>query len=383
MPGPALAPPGELPAPVAPSSPTPPPPTEPYVEPTPAPAAPVEAPAVAASGAADTGAAAPVAEGADADEEKLAWRGTSLSWDHSITKNTLVKDWQPQYNPTYVQTLNAGFRWYFTDSLSFRLRQGMAVELTDSDGDTEKQQLLFNDTRLDVVESKLYEWEEVVLSVGIGVRLPLSLTSQAEERIAGVGPTVGVGRKFDVLDGLSVDVSGGYRHNFGLSNVKHTESPYPCKTLSECDQASGVTNTRDSFSVGLDGSLGFLDDFSFGIGGASAWSLGYDLADSALVGEDQSTTHWRNSVDFHASLGYGPWKWLGIDLGMATITSHQDLFPARGADGRNPIWNPDTTLSLTFTLGIDELYLAADREPSATASSEEHRLATQDAASGT
>lgn len=353
---------GDLPVPSAPTPPaTPPttaPPSEPYVEPQAAPESPAATASEAAGERTDTGAEGESDED-EAEEEKLAWRGTSLAWDHTITKDTLDKGAELYYNPTYVQSLGVRLRWYFSDTLSLRLGQNMAVELTDSDSDTEKQQLLFDDTRLDLVESKLYEWQEIVLRVGGTLRLPLSLNSQAERRIVGIGPTVGLSRDFDVLEGLNLDASGAYRHIFGLSNMPHVDRPYPCKTIEECDQVPGLPNVRDSFLTGLDASLAFLEELSFGLGVAGAWSLADDLAPAPIVGPDMSKTHWRNSFDFHAALSYGPWKWLGIDLGLATITSHQRLFPAAGADGRNPIWNPNTTLSLTFTLGIDELYLEA------------------------
>lgn len=373
-----VPPPVALPVPVAPPPPAA-PPSEPYVEPRATPSSGASKPPASGGALADTG-EEPDGDDAEAEGEKLAWRGTSLSWDHTITKNTLYRPAQRFYNPTYVQTVSIRPRWYFSDTLSLRLRQDMAVELTESDSATEKQQLLFDDTRLDLVESKLAEWQEIVLRVGVTLRLPLSLTSQAEERIAGVGPTVGLSRDFDVLEGLTLDLSGGYRHNFGLSTVKHTDRPFPCKRLADCDQAGGVTNVRETFGANLDASLAFVEKLSFTLGAGGAWSLGY--APTEVDGLADAPTEWRNSVDFHASLSYGPWKWLGIDLGMATITSHEDLFPS-GRDGRNPFWHPDTTLSLTLTLGIDELYLASGGEPTATAAAHAGSLAANVTPPGT
>ena len=379
-----------LPVPVAPPPAAP--PAEPYVEPQVEPASAASSPPASGGALRDTGEAAESDDEGEPEGEKLAWRGTSLYWDHTITKNTLVKDWQDNYNPTYVQAVGVRPRWYFSDTLSLRLRQDMQVELTQSDGDTEKQQLLFADTRIDLVEAKLYEWQEVVLRVGGTIRLPLSLTSQAEERIAGIGPIVGLSRDFEVLAGLTLDLSGGYRHNFGLSNVAHVERPYACTRAGDCDQARGSTNVSDSLNANFDATLAFVEQLALTLGTGGVWSLGYGLADydfasnPRIIGasgtlKDQSQTHWRDSVDVHASLGYAPWKFLGIDLGLTTMTSTTLIF---GRAARNPIWNPDTTLSLTFTLGIDELYLdASGRKGSDKPATPTNQQASRAAPSGT
>jgi len=346
---------------------------EPYVAPTAASVA--AAPGVSATLAVDEG-VAPSAEDDGGDEgPKLRWRNSLVLWDHAVSKNTFDEGSQLSYNPTYVQTLSVRPRWYFTDSLSLRLIQDMEVELTESDSTTRENQVLFDDTRLDLVESELVELSEITLWVGATVRLPLSLASQAQHRIASVGPMVGASRVLDVLEGLTLDLSGGYRYNIATRNVPATDTAYPCRLVggqlsTGCDQASGLSSVAHVLSANLDASLAVVEPLSVTLGVGGAWTRGrglasVDLANLGIVGanevlEDESATHWRSFTDVHAYVTYAPEDWLDFDLGFATLTAPEDI---TGAAGRNPVFNPDTMFSLTMTVSVDALYLALADPP--------------------
>jgi hypothetical protein len=100
---------------------------------------------------ADTPAAAPSEE-----RERPAYRGSSASWEHNLSAQTLGIGDDPQTsNPTYTMGLALRPRYYFVDQpgnlLSLRADGGVFRELTDSDATTRRGEWTLNDTELVLV----------------------------------------------------------------------------------------------------------------------------------------------------------------------------------------------------------------------------------------
>ncbi len=101
--------------------------------------------------------------------------------------------------------------------MSLRVRQGFTVEVTESDSTSSLRQPLASDTVIDLREGKLFTIEEIVFGAGPRITLPISLGSQARERILGTGAVLTASRDIEgVLSGMSVGLMdscsrSGYR----------------------------------------------------------------------------------------------------------------------------------------------------------------------------
>lgn len=127
----------------------------PAATPKPQPQAAPAAGATASFGAAgSTSATNPTADQASAaghpkpqkEDEKLAWRGTTFSWDHTVTTQTVGvgADYQSR-NPLYTWTFLLRPRYYVYEADNFetsiRADIGLATELTNSDDTTKEHEI--------------------------------------------------------------------------------------------------------------------------------------------------------------------------------------------------------------------------------------------------
>jgi hypothetical protein len=309
---------------------------------------------------------------ADSSEEQgqRAWRNSTLSWDHTLNTTAFVKSSQLTYNPTYEMAFSLRPRWYLDDldeALSLRLRQDLAIELTDTDTRSTNREPVLSDTFIDVVHAKLVELEGIALSGGGRLVLPISTVSRANSVVLGTGLLAGLSREFDVLEGLTLGGDANWTHYFATSNVTSTESQHPCFVLDArapqvCSQVGGPSTVSDSVLAGLSASLSPLTGLTVDLSFSWWWRFGRDLAEaevpvttapggSVSIG-DMSATHVRSLTWFMAGVGYDFTGWLNGALTYATLT--EQLSP----DGsrRNPFWNVDSAVSLTATLTLDQLY---------------------------
>ncbi len=344
-------------------------PTEAQAAPSEAEAAPSEAVATPSEAeATPTEAPAAVLDegtGEEEEETKLPWRGSYVAWSHAATKNSFDQSAELSYNPTYTQTLTIAPRWYLSDKFSLRARQDINLEVTEPD--TYQQRITLTDTVLEgVYSTQLWELD---VAVGPRLKLPVSLSSQAQDRYLGAGARLNVGHTFEkVAHGLGFTVLARYNHNFAGSNVALTDDAQECQLANgESSTRSygclgGGTNTSDDFYSGLEVSIAPLKmmtitgSFGMTIEGAR----GLAPADVMLLTgekrfEDGSDTHFRHSTAADLSVAFQLTSWLELSAGASTGA------PQKAADGtqRNPFWSYETELSAGLTVAVDELYLAA------------------------
>ena len=311
--------------------------------------------------------------------EPLPWRNTFLSTSHSVSAYTLLKGAQLSYNPTYWQSYALFPRWNFTDTLSVRLNQGMALELTPSEAATKKRQLLLGDTTIDLVEANLETLHGVIIGVGARLLLPLSIASRARKRVMATGLRAALTKSIKgVAEGLVVQLMGAYSRWWARSNVASVDPrlEYPCSLATpvglplqrSCDQALGPSSIRDVFVSGVGSQVMLMPGWIVSGGFSWIWALGYGLSDASvptLAGDvilsDQSRTHWRNATSFSVSTTYMAAAWVMLTLAFGSPPMGDSQLKPDGSR-RNPFVNRFSQLSLAATVTLDQLYTALRSE---------------------
>ena len=307
------------------------------------------------------------------EEERLPWRNSLFLYDNEISTTTLDGGSSTlTYNPYWSMAFSFRPRWYFTEDISARLRQDLSIELTDTDTLVKNRRPVLADTILEVVHGNLYELEGIVLSGGPRITLPTSIASRAYEKYFTLSLGAALSRPFeDVLEGAELGVSVRYGYTFAGSNVRTTDDPIPqaravSTPLAPGDapesQASGVTSIDHELVWALSGSISPIENvqvatsFTWWYTNGRAASPGcvevLTDADGCLDVPDDSDTHLRLSTWFTLGASYQWLDWLNTELTYSHLTSE---FAPNGAR-RNPFWSVDSTLALTATFTLDELY---------------------------
>jgi hypothetical protein len=317
-------------------------------------------------------------EEAPAAPAQLPFRSTFFDWFHYATFNTFVRDGQLAYNPYYAQGFSLAPRWYIQDTTFLWANVQLSLEITDFDGGgVYNREPQLSDTLVEI--RQVIPWEGFVFLGALRVGLPTSKASQAAQRFFQAG--VGVTAVRPIPEAyLTIAGSFSYRHWFAGSNVVQTGEPIPqfCPGADYvrpvpgaepepggvlCDQAGGVSTIRDTLNAGLTLTFAY-ESLSITAQYISINAYGHDLADAFIEVEtrpeplqiaDGSPSHWRNFSYFTLAVSYQIVPWLAVTAG---VQNHVLFAPIFSQDGsvRNPIFTPDTTAYLDFTVQLDSLY---------------------------
>lgn len=303
------------------------------------------------------------------ETEQLPWRNSLFLWDNEM--GTYTVDPGLSDNPYYSMAFSIRPRWYFTDMISLRLRQDITVEWTDTDSRTRNREPVLQDTMVDLVHSKLVDPAGIIIGAGARLTLPTSYISRNNTMIAGTGLLATATKSFEVLEGLAVQASGTYNHYWFTSNVPEREEPFPCHIFAgervqdnQCLQSPGSSNIGNTWSAGLAVSLAPIENLTFETSYSVAWRLGHDLGEGevevgggTVVVEDESDTHWRNLQAWSIAADYRFADWINLTASFYSQTTQLD------PDGslRSPFYNPDSAVSLTATITLDQLYTSIAR----------------------
>jgi len=303
------------------------------------------------------------------ETEQLPWRNSLFLWDNEVGTYTL--DPGLSENPYYSMAFSLRPRWYFTDAISLRLRQDLTVEWTDTDSRVRNREPVLQDTLVDIFHSKLVDPAGIVIGAGARLTLPTSYLSRNNTMIAGTGLLATATKSFEVLQGLAFQASATYNHYWFTSNVPERETAFPCHVFAgervqdnQCLQSPGSSNIGNVWGAGLAASLAPIENLTFETSYSVAWRLGHDLAtgyvetlDGTHEVPDGSDTHWRNLQAFSIAVDYRFTDWISLTGSFYSQTTQ--LNP----DGslRNPLYNPDSAVSLTATLTLDQLYTSIAR----------------------
>jgi hypothetical protein len=286
-----------------------------------------------------------------------------------VTTNSFSPDAQLTYDPTVSMNFRLVPRFYLTDTLFLRVRQDLNVEVTNSNFDTYARQPLLSDTVVDLMRPALVNVEGFVVTAGLRVTLPVSIASRYNNQIAGTGfvANLSYGIPNESLH-LSVLFDVSYTHNWASSNVptffsdannRNDGSPTICPGGANGCPTGWFTNVSDAFLFGPT-LLWVPDGEKLNISATYYWlprlamPLGTQTVDTATgtVSLSDAKTHWRAFQFFGLSVAYDVLPWLNLSASYNTFT----LQLSPNGKFRNPIWGPDTTVSMTAVVTLDQLY---------------------------
>ncbi len=346
----------------------------------------VEAPTATAVAAPATTTAAPPAEEAAAPDDPAAeeaapaeeappappkrfWRNSLFLFTPSVTTHSFSGDAQLTYNPTVSLNFRLVPRFYLTDTLFLRVRQDLNVEVTNSDFDTYARQPLLSDTFIDLMRPALVNAGGFVLTAGLRVSLPVSIASRYNNLVLGTGFLANASYQIpnESLH-LSVLFDLSYTHNwqstntptfFNDANSRGDGAATICPGGANGCAAGGFTNVSDALLFGPT-LLWVPDGEKLNISATYYWAprlglpLGTQSVDTATgsVALTDSATHWRVLQYFGVSVAYDVLPWLNLSATYGTFTTQLSF----NGKLRNPVWGPDTTLSMTAVVTLDQLY---------------------------
>jgi len=334
----------------------------------PADAPPADTAAGTGDPAASAAAAAPAAEEPPAPPKRF-WRNSLFMFTPSMTAYTFRPDAGLTYDPTVSLNFRLMPRFYLADHLFIRLRQDLNVELTQSNSDALTRQPLLSDLSIDVTSPGLLSVGRFTLTAGARFTLPVSMASRFADLILGTGLVANASFSFQDEIHLSVLFDLAYTHWFRSSNTptffsganSQTDGAGICPANMLRCVAGGSSSATDQVLFGPT-LLWVPDGEKLNVSATWYWfpQLGGSLADATvplaggtpLTVGDNSATHWRNVYYFGVSVAYDILPWFNLSATYGTFTGQ--LRPT--GEVRNPFWGPDTTLSMTAVITLDQLY---------------------------
>lgn len=312
-------------------------------------------------GAAAAAVALLASAGAVAKEElptSNPWRDSEIDYEHGFSAISLNKGAEPTYNPYYAHRLTIWPHWHFGDYALVRARLIIEQQITNADDTTYKNEVVLSDLLLDANWKGITEpYSGIKLKSGVRFTLPTSKGAQAETLRMGIGPSVGLDRKFPLLGGLTLGYASRFTFYFHGKQVAETESVYrPCggdySNPSGCgpEMAGGTRNAW--FGILHGPSLIFVPHERVTVDASYSFikSYLYDLAGGTYLGDDQDVAV-RSSQWFLAAVTVEVVDFLSVSVGASTLFG--DLKP--NGKYRTPFFNRTTELSLSLNLAIDPL----------------------------
>jgi len=326
---------------------------------------------------------------AQAENEPLAWRNSFFTWTQGLTFNTLVRDGQQTYNPTYYWSFGLLPRWYLDARLFLIASVGVSYELTDSDGDTFNHELALSDALVELRYTAVVD--RFVFIPAIRLTVPTSKASQAAQRYFNTG--IGLTSVLQIPEFLSSNIALGlsYRRWWAGSNVSLAQNPYPGgEAFGSRFGASGAFDATSgdvgsTFTSGMGGAANAVDRLlvalTFNVTPVSGLTLTlqglmvFDRADDLAAGSlgcenilttpcgsthevpfDPNQSRWRAFTYFTLAAAYDVQPWLNLQLGVANSAVIAPLYNDDGSV-RSP-FNPDSQVYLSATVTLDGIYQA-------------------------
>lgn len=190
--------------------------------------------------------------------KKSPLRGSTISVTNAVTLNTIDRDADLTYNPTYAVSTSAAMRYWVTDNINLRLGFGFSREITNNDFTTQRDELLLDDTTLGV-GAMLWNIPVVdVLAIGaFDLRFPTGPFSQAQTMIVAAQPRAIFYKQFEPL-GFNLTFVTGFNRMFNEYFTESAAGPYEiCPSVAlGCDPTdTGVRNVKlrliNAFAVGI------------------------------------------------------------------------------------------------------------------------------------
>jgi hypothetical protein len=325
--------------------------------------------------------------GAEGGTTKVPWRGSSMSYGHSLSAMTFAPNGDPfptaydadgrqiyNYNPTWAHNLLLLPEWHFNDAFFARGRLWITQEFTQPDGLNRRYEVEFSDSLLDFGWAGWKEkYSGIRASANVRIGLPTSKLSQFRTQYLSIGPAAILSRSFPVLSGLTLVYLGRVTGRLTRSTTALTHAPLyaapggqisgACRDPQSADFAcTDSTNSGQrvpfldlthgaavSFAphetVSLDATILFTRQWLYPVRSSGQ---GHDGEDEQIA---RSGGVVRDSTWFVLSAGWQFSKPVGVALTAFTIG------PQLNTDGTYafPLFNRNTVIYLDLTLNIEAI----------------------------
>lgn len=321
--------------------------------------------------------------GAEGGTTKVPWRGSSMSYGHSLSAMTFAPDGDPfpsaydaggrqiyQYNPTWAQNLVLLPEWHFNDLFFARGRLFISQEFTYGDATNSRHEVELSDSLIDIGTTGYKEkYSGIRISGNVRVGLPTSKLSQARTQYLSVGPAAILSRTFPVLSGLTLVYLGRVTGRFTSSNGIQTNQPrtvdssgaqlegVSCRDpLTANDCMTGIRSPYLDFSHGA--SISFQPHETVSVDATMLWTRQWlPTLTSSGIGSRAEDEQLANDVKVRDSTWFvlsASWQFsqpVGVALTAFTVS------PQLGASGTYtfPIFNRNTVLYLDLILNIEAI----------------------------
>jgi hypothetical protein len=334
----------------------------------------------ATPGAAATREARRVRGTTEVETKRMAWRGSTLLFDQSVTTQTIGvgRDYQ-SYNPLYEWWFAFKPRYYLfekeKEALSLHLWMNLYLEFTNSDTTTTKREPVLGPTTAWASYTyTLYERDGYRSAVNIGPRLslPTDRASRNAGQLFGLGAIGGASQLLPLAkDGKAftsarLAFSAIYMHPFNRATTPvNGEIEQPRQDVAGrsivSDQLRPGMNVANSLTLLFTGGVQLLPRLGMGLSYVIGNSWAYAPSDVPICSVQSGCvdpvpigdrTSYRVSTWALMSVDYDAFDAMTVSVGYYNLTSQI------GPDGerRNPLYSPDARFYLTLTGNLDVIY---------------------------
>ena len=292
----------------------------------------------------------PCASAADKDKPSV-WRESEVTYRNTASLLSVKKDEELTYNPYYAMWLGASLRGWFSKVFYGGVDVGVTREVTDADDTTMSGEYLLDDIELSAGAARFYTIPkaDITISASATVITPTSKLSDSRSLLLGIRPAVSLGRKFDVLEGLSLEYAFSTTKFFNRHTTAQRDAPLiPGCSSSDgfCDSFTHMGDRNPEWRLANQAavSLDFTPWIGASLSGAIVTDLLYpqEAPDPAVSLEPVAGTDLRYNMEYNAEVYALPVKWLTVALGLYTY---------------NPQLSPDSTYEKPFVNRYSTVYL--------------------------
>ncbi len=333
---------------------------------------------------------APADEEAAPEEPPLPWRNSIFLFDNALNTSALGNS-DRHHNPTFIQTFSLRPRYYVTDTAFLGVRQDVTLELTDPDCTAlysscrEKvRSPTLGNTRLTFFENAVFSAGSFSFAAGANIDLPTSFAARNREMYFATGPVIR-GTYFigDVLSGLIFQGIASYSYTFaGTATTRGSDvQEYQANiareaqsdiaasaALGEAFALAGPSAQSHAGNATILGVLNLTPQLNLIMSFSWLWRLPPNndfnpcVGDDVIISQPEGTCHevvgeldeqFRLFTVFGFSVGYTFAPWINVALNYNNFTTE---FEGSGIRS-NPFWSHNSTVSLSATMTLDQLYL--------------------------
>ncbi|MCL2824341.1 MAG: hypothetical protein FWD57_10140 [Polyangiaceae bacterium] len=321
-------------------------------------------------------------EEAKPKNEKLPWRGTSLTLDQAFTTQTVgIGSDYISNNPTYEMALILRPRYYLLDGDSHSIYAGIRLDLsrefTNSDYTLDNQETRFGNIPLDIVYgAKLYAEGATTTSLRVSGRFVFPTdryTYRGGTRLR-LGGGLGLTQTFPLAGTSSSWFPAGsiggtiaYLKHINASttstnnNAKRERQDVNGNTFFSNQFGSGAKVSHE-LTPGVSASVGVTDSVNLALSYTWILQWKYKFDDEVVQITSGPVTPDRNDPQSFrvipfvmAALDYALIPEVG--LGVGYLNQANQIGPE--GTRRNPLWSPGASFFIDITANLDEIYTTA------------------------